>query len=217
MDLIWSEGELLVAGPDQSAFVTVQRPGTTITGLRFHPGAAPALIGVPAGVVRGQRVPLRELNARLADRSTFLVDRGASPTRALLGTVVAAREAAVCPEVPGAHLVRVIARLLGAGASVADTAAAIGWTTRTLHRHANDTFGYGPAVLRRVLRFRRALDLVWRDVPAAEAAARAGYADQSHLARELRALAGVSLTELLAESGPAGRARERQTARARPA
>ncbi|GEL19666.1 hypothetical protein [Pseudonocardia asaccharolytica] len=38
-------------------------------------------------------------------------------------------------------------------------------------------------------------------VPAAEAAARTGYADQPHLSREVRALAGVPLGQLLAGSG----------------
>jgi AraC-like DNA-binding protein len=200
MDLIWLTDDVVVAGPDQSAFIAPQRPGTTITGLRFHPGTAPTLLGVPARVLRGQRVPLRELNPALADRATRLVTDGASPDDALLGTVVAARES-VAGTPPfggaGAHLVT---RLLAAGASVASTAEALGWTTRSLHRHANDAFGYGPATLRRVLRFHSALALARGDVPAAEAAARAGYADQAHLAREVRALAGVPLTQLLAES-----------------
>jgi AraC-like DNA-binding protein len=200
MDVIWLDDQVVVAGPDRSAFMTVQRPGTTITGLRFQPGAAPHLIGVPARVVRDQRVPLRELNAPLADRAMSLLARGASPADALLGTVLAARESAAARQSPGGASAHLVTRLLAAGTSVADTADALGCTTRSLHRHTNDAFGYGPATLRRVLRFRRALALAWRNFPAAEAAARAGYADQAHLAREVRALAGVPLSQLLAES-----------------
>ena len=55
---------------------------------------------------------------------------------------------------------------------------------------------YAPAVLRRVLRFRRATDLLYAGVPLAEAAARAGYADQPHLSREVRLLAGVAPRQL---------------------
>uniref|UniRef100_UPI001BDD5C15 helix-turn-helix domain-containing protein n=1 Tax=Pseudonocardia lacus TaxID=2835865 RepID=UPI001BDD5C15 len=76
--------------------------------------------------------------------------------------------------------------------SVAALAADLGWTTRTLHRRCLAAFGYGPAVLRRVLRFRRATDLLAAGVAPAEVAARAGYADQPHLSRELRALGGTS-------------------------
>jgi len=49
-----------------------------------------------------------------------------------------------------------------------------------------------PAVLRRVLRFRRAVALLRAGVAPAEVAARAGYADQPHLSRDVRAFAGVS-------------------------
>lgn len=47
-------------------------------------------------------------------------------------------------------------------------------------------------MLRRVLRLRRAVDLLRAGVAPAEVAARAGYADQPHLSREVRALAGRS-------------------------
>jgi AraC-like DNA-binding protein len=43
----------------------------------------------------------------------------------------------------------------------------------------------------------RALALARTGTPLAEAAARAGYADQAHLTREVRELAGVPPTRLL--------------------
>lgn len=79
---------------------------------------------------------------------------------------------------------------------MATTAAALGWTTRTLHRRCLESFGYGPAVLRRVLRFRRAAALLYAGVAPAAVAAAAGYADQPHLSREVRALAGVAPAQL---------------------
>jgi len=48
-----------------------------------------------------------------------------------------------------------------------------------------------------VLRFQRALGLVRAGRAFADAAIDAGYADQPHLAREVRALAGVPLGTLL--------------------
>ena len=65
-----------------------------------------------------------------------------------------------------------------------------------MHRRCQAAFGYGPAVLRRVLRFRRAAALLRSGVSPAEVAAAAGYADQPHLSRETRALAGASPGQL---------------------
>ncbi|MBO1418112.1 helix-turn-helix domain-containing protein, partial [Streptomyces sp. FH025] len=55
----------------------------------------------------------------------------------------------------------------------------------------------GPKTLARILRLQRALGLARAGVPLADTAARTGYADQSHLAREVRELAGVPVTVLL--------------------
>jgi AraC-like DNA-binding protein len=101
---------------------------------------------------------------------------------------------------PDRALGAVLARLRE-GSGVRTTADALGWTERALHRRCRDAFGYGPSVLRRILRFRMALRLARQGVPFAATAARAGYADQAHLAREVRALAGVPLSQLLTANG----------------
>nr|WP_255426561.1 helix-turn-helix domain-containing protein [Pseudonocardia sp. C8] len=80
----------------------------------------------------------------------------------------------------------------------AELADRLGVTARTLHRRCVATLGYGPSVARRVLRFRAAGALLWDGVAPAEVAARCGYADQPHLSREVRALAGVSPATLAA-------------------
>ena len=88
------------------------------------------------------------------------------------------------------------ARALEGDASVAAIADALGCTPRSVHRRCLASFGYGPAVLRRVLRFRQAAALLRAGVSPAEVAAAAGYADQPHLSRETRALAGASPGQL---------------------
>ncbi|WP_143615380.1 helix-turn-helix domain-containing protein, partial [Streptomyces sparsogenes] len=67
-----------------------------------------------------------------------------------------------------------------------------------LHRRSLAAFGYGPKTLARVLRLNRALDAARAGTAFAEVAALAGYADQAHLAREVKALTGVPLGRLLA-------------------
>src|SRR3954447_13841694 len=47
MDLLWTDGRLLVAGPDTRAY-RPQGPPARWAGIRFHPGTAPAYLGVPA-------------------------------------------------------------------------------------------------------------------------------------------------------------------------
>ena len=93
---------------------------------------------------------------------------------------------------------RRIADALRDGRPVAAVADKVGWSERQLHRRSLAAFGYGPKTLERVLRMGYALQLSRGGVPMASVAARAGYADQAHLAREVKALAGVPLGTLLA-------------------
>jgi AraC-like DNA-binding protein len=93
--------------------------------------------------------------------------------------------------------VTAIAARLRDGASVTATAAAVGLSARQLHRRCMDAFGYGPKTLARVLRLDRAVTLARAGTPFATVAASTGYADQAHLAREVKALTGVSLTALM--------------------
>jgi AraC-like DNA-binding protein len=215
MDLVWSGTGLLVAGPDTAPRPVLRAARHAAAGLRFAPGVLPSLLAVPASALRDERVPLatlhghlgREAAARLGELTASAAHPVAAGDPAPTGDpwpVAALRVLAdVAARLPGAApepRVRAAAGRLAAGASAAATADALGWTTRSLHRRCLVAFGYGPAVLRRVLRFRRASALLAAGVPIAEVAARAGYADQPHLSREVRALAGVAPTSL----GPSG-------------
>jgi AraC-like DNA-binding protein len=209
MDLVWTGTALLVAGPDTVAHPAGRPPGTTVSGIRFRPGVLPALLGVPAHALRDERVPLADLHRGAAAVAGGLIEGarpikgtvGGDPADGALAALVAAARA-----LPGSadRALLAVADRLGAGASARGTADALGWTTRTLHRRSLAAFGYGPAVLRRVLRFRRAVGLLHAGCAPAEVAARAGYADQPHLSREVRELAGRSPAELFAARGQPG-------------
>jgi AraC-like DNA-binding protein len=190
MDLVWTGRQLLVAGPDTGPHAVLREPGVTGAGLRFAPGRLPALLSVPADAVRDQRVPLEQLLPGLARRAVARLEHGAHPVAVLSGLALA------LPGRPAEPGVRAAAAHLAAGASAGETAQMLGWTERSLHRRCMAAFGYGPTVLRRVLRFRRASALLYDGTPIAEAAAAAGYADQPHLSREVRALAGVAPRQL---------------------
>jgi AraC-like DNA-binding protein len=197
MDLIWHDGALLIAGPDTVAHVEDDRPGSTYAGLRFAPGAGPPLLGAPAREMRDQRVPLDALWPGAEARR--LAERAARAPAAVLEAwaVDRVRAAGRVDPLRPAALARTIAAGLDAGRSVGEVAVGTGLGERQLRRRCEAAFGYGPKTLARVLRLQRALALARAGTPFAEVAVAAGYADQPHLAREVRALTGVPLGELL--------------------
>ncbi|GHG89197.1 helix-turn-helix domain-containing protein [Streptomyces lanatus] len=193
MDLLWNDGRLLVAGPDTRAYLTGDGPSAWV-GLRFHPGTAPAFLGVPAYELRDRRVELAELWP-------------AAEVRRLQGRVAAAADQAAALEevaleraVPSDPLLDRLVGALHAGRPVGVAADELGLGARQLHRRSVAAFGYGPKTLARILRLQRALALAREGVGFAETAVRTGFADQAHLSRDVKELAGLPLGELLGGS-----------------
>jgi AraC-like DNA-binding protein len=200
MDLIWTAGRLVVAGPDTHAFQVDPHHRGSCAAIRFAPGTAPVLFGVPAYELRDHRVELADLWPRIAVRElTGRIDRAADPAAALEDFALG-RAADTGPPDP---LTVAVADRLRSGGSVASTAAEVGLGARQLHRRSLAAFGYGPKTLARVLRLQRALALVRGGVPYAEAACAAGCVDQAHLAREMRDLAGTTLGGYFGAGAPA--------------
>ncbi|MFF9817837.1 helix-turn-helix domain-containing protein [Streptomyces sp. NPDC014006] len=196
MDLMWSEGRLIVAGPDTRASMPAGPPAPYV-GVRFFPGTAPALLGVPAHALRDHRVDLADLwPADGVRRLAARIAAAGDPARALEETALRRAADAEPPD----PLLRHLVDALGAGRPVGATADELGLSARQLHRRSLAAFGYGPKTLARVLRLQRALALARSGVPYAQTATRAGYADQAHLARDVRELAGMPLGELLRRS-----------------
>ncbi|WP_329363084.1 helix-turn-helix transcriptional regulator [Streptomyces sp. NBC_01483] len=196
MDLLWHEERLLVAGPDTHAYVPEDAAGHW-AGVRFYPGTGPAFLGVPAHELRDLRVHLADLwPASKVRRLAARVAAAADPVTAL-ERVALDRAAATGPPDP---LLREVVTALDAGWSIAATADRLGLSARQLHRRSLTAFGYGPKTLARVLRLQRALALARTGLPFAETATRSGFADQAHLARDVRELAGMPLGELLTRS-----------------
>lgn len=195
IDLIWVDGELLVAGPDSRAHLAPVVPDSRYVAVRFRPGMGPHVLGVPGHEMRNQRVPLADIwgsgvARAFADRVTAVAP---AERPAALQAGVADRLGRMDPPEP---VIALIVRQQRAGVPVATTAAHAGYSERQLHRRCLAAFGYGAKTLARVLRFQRALALARAGVPLGEVACRCGYTDQPHLAREVRALAGVPLTAL---------------------
>jgi AraC-like DNA-binding protein len=195
---MWLGDRLVVAGPDTRQHLAACTPGATYWGLRFGPGLGPAVLGVPAHELRDRRVPLEALwpgaeVRRLTERIAAASD-AASGVAAILESVAAARmHRAGSPD----PVIRAVVAGLRSGADVAAIAERVGLSARQLHRRSLASFGYGPKTLARVLRMDGAVALARTGTPFATVAATAGYADQAHLSREVKALAGVPLRVLL--------------------
>jgi AraC-like DNA-binding protein len=197
MDLLWIGGRLLVAGPDTRAEPPSSSGGGTCAGIRFAPGTAPALLGVPAYELRDRRVALADLWPAAQVRELAERVAGAADPADALEDIAVRRAADTGPPDPA---MRSVAAQMDSGRTVAQTARTVSLGTRQLHRRSVAAFGYGPKTLARVLRLQRALALVRSGTPYAEAALMAGCADQAHLAREMRELGGTTLTEYFAAS-----------------
>lgn len=194
MDLMRMDGRVMVAGPDTTASVSF-RYGDPFVGLRFRPGVLPRLLRVPASELTNERVRLSELRRGFPQRGSLTE----------LAATLASEEPRAETAPWSLALLGHVTRRLATGSAVADVAAEIGWSSRTMQRHCAAVYGYGPATLRRILRFRRAVRLLDDGQPFGDVAADAGYADQPHLHREARALAGVPLASLRQDSSSANK------------
>ncbi|MBH1933578.1 helix-turn-helix transcriptional regulator [Streptomyces sp. AV19] len=188
-DLIWADGRLVVAGPDTRSHLA---PAGAYTGLRFAPGTGPVLLGVPAHELRDLRVPLEDLwPARRVRAVAQRVAEARAPGRALESVVGRWWRVDVDP------VTAAVVASARRGEPVSALAARLGIGERQLHRRALRSFGYGPKTLARVLRMNRAVELARGGGAFAEVAVVCGYADQAHMAREVRGLAGVTLGALV--------------------
>jgi AraC-like DNA-binding protein len=204
VDITWIDGELIVAGPDVTVAVSPSAPAEAIVGVRFRPDAAASWLGLPMSKIVGGRIALaefwgaraREIAARMGDVKTI-----AERMRVL--------EQALCrlaPDVdpPRADMGFVFnaLRTESAGPRMAVILDRLDMSPRTLRRRCHEAFGYGPKTLDRILRFQRFMKLARQaDEPSlAGLAFAAGYADQAHMTRELKALAGVTPRDVIREA-----------------
>jgi AraC-like DNA-binding protein len=172
--------------------------------LTIHPLAARALFGLPAAELATVTVEAadvlgsagRELATRIADTEDTGWDARFAALDDVLLRLLRRYDATVpdaADEVRHAWGVLTAPAPAGVGALARD----VGWSGDHLGRRFRAEFGVGPKVAARMARFDRARREVARragDGPLAlaDVAATHGYADQAHLAREFRSLAGCS-------------------------
>lgn len=195
VDLIWlAERQLVVAGPDTGPHEESLPAGMRSSGLRLRPGAAGAVLGLPASELRDQQVALEAI---WADRATDLAGELATvtPRRRIELLVHSVAQRGARPD----SLIGAAARLLAhSGARITSVAAELGVSERTLHRRMLAGVGYGPKVLARVARLRRLVALP--NTSLASRADLAGYASQAHMNDEVRRLTGSTAARFLEDA-----------------
>jgi AraC-like DNA-binding protein len=209
IDLVLRDGAApLVVGPMTGATFATMAAGSTVRGLRFRPGAAPFALETSAQELRDLAVPLADVLApsraaglghRAGVAAVVAGHGGPADLVALQRLVLARTPPATDPLVDAA-----VARLRRApGLEIGALARELAVSPRQLRRRFHVAVGYGPKRLARVLRLQRLLALgrAAPDALGVELAFACGYADEAHMGRETRELAGLSAQALLRERG----------------
>ena len=224
--LIFNIGDSFAIAPADGGSAAMHLPRSFVAGLHAHavivassgmacciqvdlaPTAARRLLGLPLGQIADRVAPLAELVGPEADR---LEERLAAlrdwPARLDLVEDWLCRRLDAARRIPAGvafsweQLRRSAGRI-----AIAEIQRQTGWSRRHLVAQFRDHVGAGPKLAARILRFERAVSLL--DDPArpgwAAIAAECGYADQAHLTREVRELAGMTPGELRRRSLPDG-------------
>lgn len=199
IDLVWiPELGTLVAGPQSRHTRRPMAAPLLAVGARFHPGAAPELLRLPASEIIDRHVPLAAVRPALASRLDARLAWAREPLAAFEQELLRSLDGLTEPD----PVVRAATALLAGGTGVADVADRVHMSERQLQRRFAERIGYGPKTFQRIARFQRAVGQLGRDgAGLARVAASAGYADQAHLTRESRRLAGLSPRELVSWIG----------------
>jgi AraC-like DNA-binding protein len=200
VDLIWGN-RLWVRGPDTRNHPVRYPSDATFVGIRFHPGAAAPLLGVPASELVDRRVYLTDLWGRAA----VTLEEGLAATQSVSGVMRALQDAvwerAAGSGQPDAIVTAVVAATAerSSPTDIRGLARRLNVSERQLRRRCCAALGYGPKTLDRILRLQRVLALARRQptLTIGVLATRAGYADHAHLARECRRLSGETPRTLL--------------------
>lgn len=207
IDLQWIDGTFRVAGPDKEPQIENVAAGATVVGLRFRPAAAAAWLGVPANEIVGQRLPLTEL---WGTKARFLADQvglqlpGNGLASAIETAIAHVNGDRRPPDVTMAAAYDLIRTGPPPGTSLLPwLARGLGLSERTMRRRFDESYGYGPKTLDRILRYQHFLELSRRaGASTAVLAMETGYSDQAHLIRESRRLTGSTPGELERMIGP---------------
>lgn len=181
--------------------VDVRADGVECVQVRLSPGQARAALGMPLGQLQGQLVPLDDLwgadAARLREQlhdARIWTDRFDVTTMHLRQRMVTGVR--LDPEIAEAW--QLIVRSHGQLRS-SEVAGALGWSRQRLWSRFGEQVGVTPKRAAMLVRFDRAMRRLLAGESQSAVAASAGYADQSHLHREIREFTETPLAAATSE------------------
>ena len=202
------EGQCTYAVGTMQQASCIELAGTVdLLGVRFRPGAAERFFRLPMHELTDRVVPLSDIwNGAAGLEQTVREARLESDrVRQFEGALLRRLRRTSEPAATLRRAIRFIGHT-GGTRPVRELEQAVGAGARKLERQFRNGLGVTPKLFSRVVRFRRALGLMRRRGPVSwsRLAAEAGYYDQAHLIREVRALAGTTPAQLAAESREVG-------------
>jgi AraC-like DNA-binding protein len=207
VDIVWVNDQAPhVAGPMTRPVLYSIESGTEIIAVRLRPGVAHRLLGENAKALLNQDVPLRDLwpGHRAAPWEEVPAARSESARLATIAELMSAR-LRTDGEFDDFVMHAAVWMARHPFASLDELSGLSSLSERQMRRQFDEAIGYGPKKLQRILRLQRLLWLASREsspVPSlAQLAFAAGYADQSHMTREVGALSGLSPRHLLTGAG----------------
>jgi AraC-like DNA-binding protein len=198
-DLVLTPAGAVLYGPAVSVRLIRHE---SVFGLRIRPGAAKAVLGLPPKEFLDATVPLDCVWGRRAETFAECLAHHAEPGAAEASLM---RLLARTSPLDGAVMRALVLIRRNPGCGVAALAREVGLSERQLRRRFADHVGLGVKSYARIVRFERVLDAARRHkrlfgaaAPGwASVAAEHGFADQAHLVRETKALAGLTPAALM--------------------
>lgn len=189
----WKRG--VVHGPQTRYYVAGPKPPGTVLGVSFRPGMAGAILGIPISEIRDAHVPL---DALWGSRAVELSDQLLSA--ATTSQALCVLERALIARIHRPLLIHPAVALALRSSEFDDEPVRIheirrqtGYSSRHFIELFRSAVGLTPKHYCRLRRFSSVLSqLADRQTRLAQVALSAGYADQAHLCREFRDLAGIS-------------------------
>lgn len=182
----------LLLGPD----VIEAPPGwSAVLGIRLHPVGAFAVLGHSLETLTGITVDLEDLVGGEARRLTDRCIEAGTPEerlRTAAAWIEAKARSGAAADDGVEWMARTIERRAGI-VRIGELTERTGWSSTRLTETFRAQVGVTPKRFARIVRFRRALDLVVRhEGPLSEVALDAGYYDQPHFNAEFREMSGFT-------------------------
>jgi AraC-like DNA-binding protein len=165
-------------------------------GVRFRPGVAGTLFGMPACDLTDQRPDLRDVWPQVDALLDGLAGASDAAARTKILSAEIARRLLATTSLPPNSVVVAAARIAArrGRVSIGTLASQLGLSRQHLARSFAQHVGLSPKMLARIVRARAVVDVVRQttEVDWVSLALDAGYYDQSHLIADIRELTGLS-------------------------